>query len=515
VNHGAVLPVLIPFAAGILSLLLGDARLAFQRALAALSCVALLALGLAALAHASLGAIEVYRLGDWPAPYGIVLVLDRLAALMLALTAVVAAAALAAAVRDGWDRRGRHFHAFFQLQLMGLNGAFLAGDLFNLFVSFEILLTASYALLVHGRGAERLRAGLHYVVVNLAASALFLVAVAMLYAVTGTLNIADLALRVPRLPAADVPIARAAALVLLAVFAVKAAVFPLYLWLPRAYAAAAPPVAALFAIMTKVGVYSIVRVHGLVFGPDAGVAALIAGPWLLWGALATAVLGALGVFAARSLGRMVAYLTVTSVGTLLVAVALFTAASLGAGLYYLVHSTLAIAALFLLAERIAVQRGEAADRLAPGPPVAEPAILGAAFLVAAVAVAGMPPLSGFVGKVAILRATAGVAATPVLWAVLLATGLAAVVALARAGSLIFWNTGGGRAAPAARAGASAHAPVALLLACGVALAVFGAPVKRYTDAAARQLVDWRLYAPAVLRESGPDTARPFPPEEKR
>ena len=198
----------------------------------------------------------------------------------------------------GWDTRGRHFHPLFQLQLMGLNGAFITGDLFNLFVFFEVLLVASYCLLVHGRGAERLRAGFHYVVVNLAASALFLIGIALLYALTGTLNLADLAVRVPRVAPDDAPLVRAAALVLLVVFAVKAAVFPLYLWLParlcRGGRRRSRPCSP---IMTKVGVYAMLRVHALVFGLDAerrparGCSAR---------RVATAVLGALGAFAAQT-----------------------------------------------------------------------------------------------------------------------------------------------------------------------------------------------------------------------
>jgi multicomponent K+:H+ antiporter subunit D len=490
-------------------LLAGDERIRLQRALAVLACGALAVVALGAVGHAAAGAITVYRVGDWPAPFGIALVLDRLAALMLALTAVVALAALAAAMTgtDPWDRRGRFFHPLLQLQLMGLNGAFLTGDLFNLFVFFEVLLAASYCLLLHGRGAERLRAGFHYVVVNVAAAALFLIAIAALYAVTGTLNLADLALAVPRLGSADVPIARAAALVLLVVFAVKAAVFPLYLWLPRAYAAAGAPVAALFAIMTKVGVYAILRVHGLVFGPDAGGAALVAGPWLLAGALATVAFGAVGAFGATGLARMAGYLTIASVGTLLLGVAVFSPASLGAALYYLLHSTLALAALFLLVAPIAAQRG--GDGFAPGPPVAQPALLGAALGVAAVSIAGLPPLAGFVGKLGLLAATGDLPATPVLWVALLGAGLAATLALARAASALFWKTTDG--APGPGASCASLAPMVALLAAGVTLAVFAAPVKRYTDATARQLADWRLYAPAVLRESGPQSTRRFPP----
>jgi multicomponent K+:H+ antiporter subunit D len=209
---------------------------------------------------------------------------------------------------------------------------------------------------------------------------------------------------------------------------------------------------------------------------------------------------------------MVAYLTVASVGTLLVGVAVSSGASLGAALYYLVHSTLAIAALFLLAERIAAQRAVAGDRFAPDVPVARPLALGGAFAVGAASVAGLPPFSGFAGKLALLQSTAALPATPLLWTVLLATGFVAMIALARAGSALFWKTTG--EAAAAPAPAAGLVPVLALLACGVALAIGAAPVQRYTDAAAQQLADRRPYAATILRESGPATTRPYPPEPR-
>ncbi|MBC7938471.1 MAG: monovalent cation/H+ antiporter subunit D, partial [Chitinophagaceae bacterium] len=249
------------------------------------------------------GALSVYRVGDWPAPFGIVLVIDRLAALMLALTAAVAAPVLLYA-NGGWDSQGRHFHALFQFQLMGLNGAFVTGDLFNLFVFFEVLLIASYVLMTHGLGRDRLRIGTQYVVLNLLASAVFLVGIALIYALTGTLNLADLALRVPWVPAPEAALLQAGALLLLVVFGFKAALVPLAMWLPGTYAAASAPVAALFAIMTKVGVYAIWRVHGVVFGADAGPSAFTVQPILLPLALATCVVGVLGALAAHTLPRL-------------------------------------------------------------------------------------------------------------------------------------------------------------------------------------------------------------------
>jgi len=514
VTETTIVPVLLPFATAVVMILLGERRLGVQRALGVLSCGISLAIASAAVLRASSGDIEVYRLGDWPAPFGIALVLDRLAALMLALTAVVAAVAIAAALTatPAWDTRGRNFHPLFQLQLMGLNGAFLTADLFNLFVFFEVLLIASYCLLVHGRGGERVRAGFHYVVVNLAASSLFVIGIALLYGVTGTLNLAHLALRVRQVSAADAPLVQAAGLVLLVVFALKAAVFPLSLWLPRAYDAAPAPIAALFALMTKVGIYTIVRVHSAVFGLDAAFGTLALGSWLLGGAAATAIVGGLGAFAAQSLGTMTAYLTLISVGTSLIAVGMASNAGLSAALYYLVHSTLVLAGLFLLGERTAIQRGH--DRFQRTTAVAQPALLGTLFVVGAVSVAGLPPLSGFVGKLAILQASAASPAVPAIWSLLLATGFLATIALARAGSALFWKTTGDRA-PAARTSVAHLAPTIVVLGCGVALALFAAPVLRFTDAAAAQLTDRHAYTARILRETDRPAVRPFPPERPR
>jgi multicomponent K+:H+ antiporter subunit D len=510
--HAIVLPVLVPAAAACLMLLAGEQRLAIQRALGFAACLALAALAAGLVVRSASGAVTAYFLGDWAAPFGIALVLDRLAALMLALTALVAVAALAAATtgRDPLDARGRYFHPLFQFQLMGLNGAFLTGDLFNLFVFFEVLLIASYCLLAHGQGAARLKAAVHFVVVNLAASGLFLIGVALLYAVTGTLNMADLALRVPAAAPADAALVRAGALLLLVVFAVKAAAFPLYLWLPGAYSAAAAPVAALFAIMTKVGVYAIVRVHGVIFGPGAGELALVAMPWLAAAAIATTVAGAVGALGAASLTRMTAYLTIASVGTLLIAVSLASPAGLGGALYYLVHSTLAVAALFLLAAEIGARRGAAGDRLQSGATIARPVGLGIALVVAAASIVGLPPFPGFVGKLMILGASWGLAATPWLWAVILGTGLLALLALARAGSVLFWQPGEIGAAPGAVTPSALAAPWALL-ACGIALAAFAAPVKRFADEAARQIADTSRYAARVLGDAPDPRARPLRP----
>jgi multicomponent K+:H+ antiporter subunit D len=328
------------------------------------------------------------------------------------------------------------------------------------------------------------------------------VGVGLLYAVTGTVNMADLAVKVAEVPAADVALARAGGLILLVVFSVKAALLPLYFWLPATYASASAPVATLFAIMTKVGVYAIIRVFVIIFGVEGGPVAGIAEPWLLPLALLTLVLGTLGAMAARALRRLVAYLVIASVGTMLTAVALGGVASLAAALYYMAHSTVILAAFFLIADLIGRERGELHDRLDAAPEVAQPALLGGLFLTIGVAITGLPPLSGFVGKVLILSSAVEAPSASWVFAVVLTTGLLAIVAVGRAGSTLFWKVGDG-ASVAGPVPARAFAPAVLLLAIAVAMAVFAGPIFEYASATARQLVDPHDYIESVL-ESGAD-----------
>jgi multicomponent K+:H+ antiporter subunit D len=512
-----VLPVLLPLFTAVALLLMGDdggggtshggALLRRRRILSLTSAVLGAFMAWQLMSEAAGGALAVYPLGGWSAPFGIVLVVDRLSAMMLALTWTIAIPVLWYA-SGGWDTHGRHFHALFHFQLMGLSGAFVTGDLFNLFVFFEVLLIASYVLMVHGQGRERFKAGLHYVVLNLVASALFLIGLAIIYGVTGTLNMADLALRVAQLAPQQASLLKAGGMILLVVFGLKAAIVPLYMWLPGTYAAASAPVAALFAVMTKVGVYGIIRVHAVILGEGAGHAALAVQPWLLPVALVTTVLGVFGALAAHSLTRLVAYLTVASVGTILAGVGLFTPDAMSAALYYMVHSTLVVAALFLLVELVASQRGQVGDRLQPAAPVAQPAMLGLMTLLGAASVAGLPPLPGFLGKVMILQSAALTPAHAWVWVVVLLAGFLTLVGLARAGSILFWNVlptdgqqtgaGGGWQLTSATLG---------LLALSLLLAVAASPLKRYTDAAAVQLADRALYAEAVLGPVGGAAAR--------
>ena len=464
-----IAPLLVPLLAGILLLLFRARELRGRRAFSRVAVAVQIGLALGLMVATHRGEILTHSLGDWPAPFGIVLVADRLAAWMLLITSLVAGFALWQACQ-GLDRAGRHFHVLFQLQLFGLNGAFLTGDLFNLFVFFEVLLLASYGLVLHGGGPARTRAGLHYVVVNLAGSALFLIAAGLIYGLFGTLNLAHLAQLLTAVPVANLGPARAALLLLLGVFALKAALLPLYLWLPATYASAIAPVAALFAIMTKVGAYAILRVATLLLGDQAGghLAGLYEG-WLLPLALATLVVGMLGALAAQSLGRQAAYLVIASVGTLMIAFGLGGREALAAGLYYLPHSTLAAAALFLLTGVIAAGRGPVGDRFHPGPDLPHAPLVGALFFLCAILLAGLPPLSGFLGKFLLLRAALDHPGWPWILATILMAGLLGLIALARSGSLLFF-----RSAAVAREEAATREPMTSAGEKTVALAPSGA-----------------------------------------
>ena len=496
-NHMLLVPILLPLICGALLMTLSRRSLRLARAMSTGSVLLLLICALYILALANSGEIHVYALGNWSAPFGIVLVLDRLSALMLLVTAVLAVFVTLYALR-GDDQRGGYFHALLQFQLAGINGAFLTGDLFNLFVFFEILLIASYALLLHGLGAARIRSALHYVILNLIGSGLFLVAAGLFYGVAGTLNMVDLARFVAQAQGDQLLLLEAAGALLMLVFGLKAAFLPLHFWLPRAYASATAPVAALFAIMTKIGLYAILRFSALVFGAQAGAASGL-GSSLLWIlALLTILLAALGAFAAGSLTSLLAYLVVVSVGTLLAGIATGSEAALSATLYYLIHSTWVIAGLFLLADIIAKQRGDLASSFKVGPRLLNPHLLGGCFFMAAIAVAGLPPFSGFFGKVLLLQAVLGAGAWQ-LWSVVLVSGLIGVIGLSRAGSLLFWrqHNAPSHAEPLDN---TALAIAMLLLLSSPLLVVFAQAVISYTDATAAQVLDVLSYMQAMQFE---------------
>jgi len=510
-NHAVILPILIPLVGAALSLFVEHRRYGprVQRTVAWTTLAALAAAVALLFMRTADDSIAVYLLGDWPSRLGIALVADRLSSWMLATTLLLAIACLLHAC-SGWDRRAPHFHALFQFQLVGLNGAFLTGDIFNLFVFFEVMLIASYGLLLSGGRGLRMRIGLHYVVFNVTASTLFLIALGLLYATLGSLNMAELSQRIAEVPASHLTLTKATLGLLLLVFCSKAALMPLYLWLPEAYARAPAAVAALFAIMTKVGLYAMLRVSSLWFGEDAGPMAGYGNQWLLWAGVATLLLGGLGVMAAARLRVLISYLVVVSAATLFIAFAIGTPQTLSASLYYLPHSTFVAAALFLIADLIRRRRGGASDRkevIAPMPGKQTPAVL---FLIAAVSVAGLPPLSGFLAKAALL---AGVPAqyTGPVWSAVLLSSLMVIVGITRGGVRLFWRV------PVAEEGAlpPRKAPTrtvelfaaSLLLVYGIGMAVFANPLMRYTDAMAAQLLQPQDYV-GELRATTPEIRRP-------
>jgi len=548
--HLMLAPIALPLLTATLTLLMREER---QRAKLTLN-IASTALGLVVAvallrwsnqASAPTG-MGVYLQGNWAAPFGIVLVLDRLSALMLVLTSAIA---LCAVIFAGtrWHRAGVHFHTLFQLQLMGLAGAFLTGDLFNLFVFFEIMLAASYGLLLHGSGRARVQSGLHYIAINLAASSLFLIGSSMLYGITGTLNMADLARSVPLVLQQDIGLLHAAAAILATAFLIKAAVWPLNFWLVPAYGAAAAPVGALFAVMTKVGVYTLLRLWTLMFGAEAGASALFGGAWLIGAGMLTMAFGGIGMWSSQRPVHLAGFAAVVSSGTVLAAVGFGENHLTAALLYYLPGSTMGIAALFLLADLVERWRTDGTPLLAddgneapfltpelvPRPGLnlddeeevlvgraipAAAALLGLAWLVCTLVIAGLPPLSGFVGKFAMLSAllnplglgsSAGLRPGAAGWgllALMITTGLLSLLALTRTGIRHFWAASE-RLAP--RLHVLEGLPVAALLLGCVALTLRAEPVLRFTEAAATALHAPGTYIRAVL-ETRPTPTPPAP-----
>ncbi|PPC77842.1 monovalent cation/H+ antiporter subunit D [Pokkaliibacter plantistimulans] len=495
--HLPILPILLPLLAGLLMLFPPLSKaLTAQRLLGLASILLQGLLAVLLLLQTADGQLRLYALGQWPAPFGIMLMVDQLGALMLLLTAVLALGALLYACA-GSDVQGSFFHPLFQLQLLGINGAFLTGDLFNLFVFFEVLLMASYSLLMHGENRQRTRAALHYVILNLVGSSIFLIALGTLYGTLGTLNMADMAVQVKHLDPTLVPLVKAGALMLLIVFALKAAMLPLHFWLARTYAEASPAVAALFCIMTKVGIYAILRVYSLIFGDQAGPLADLAAVWLWPLALLTLIIGAISALTSSSLRKLNANLIIVSVGTLLAVVALNDRQATAAALVYLIHSTLITAGVFLLAAMIAEQRGRSADHLVAGRPMAQPLLLGVGFVVAALALIGMPPFSGFIGKLMILQATAGLEGKVWLWPCLLLSSLIILVAMSRAGTTLFWRINGEHRSTS-KSGVLQLAGVSVLLLAAPLITFFAADLSQLTSQISEQLYQPQRYIDQVF-----------------
>lgn len=514
--HTPILSILIPAFTSFLLLLLGnpgsgslkqDWRQPWRRGISLGSALLGLITAISYLMIANTGQVTVYQLGEWSAPFGIVLVLDRLAAFMLVLTYALAVPVIWYA-SDNWDTRGRYFHTMFHFLLMGITGAFLTGDLFNLFVFFEILLMASYVLLLHGQGRPRFQLGIHYVTINLLASALFLIGLGMIYGSVGSLNMADVSRLIPTLDSDQHKLAIAGGLLLFVVFGIKAAMLPVGFWLPKTYAVASTPVAAIFTIMTKVGIYAILRVNGTVF--DDAMAQNIFKNCLLMIGLITSFYGVIGAIAAERLRRFVGFMVLSSIGTLLIAIAMFNTQAWSAALYYLVHSTLIAAAFYLFCGWMTAQRGSFKDHLKVAPKIKQEKAAAFTYFTIALMMAGLPPFSGFLGKVFILQATAETPYQGWIIAVILIVSLLSIIAFTRVGFILFWRASPPEENPKESAYTAYQAlpntapnrndkAIYVLLIALMSYVVFAAPIQSYTTSTAQQIQNHALYQQAILK----------------
>jgi multicomponent Na+:H+ antiporter subunit D len=509
----APLPVLLPLLGAAGALLVGrHPRTQRGVSLAVLSAVVVVSVVLLFRTDAS-GAVAV-AVGGWTPPLGIVLVVDRLSALMLVVASTVALGVLAFAVGQGSADGDEEtplsiFHPTFLVLVAGVSNAFLAGDLFNLYVGFEILLMASYVLLTLGGTAPRIRAGITYIVVSLTSSLIFLAAIGLVYASTGTVNMAQLAVRLGQLPSGTQLLLQS---MLLIAFCIKAAVFPLSAWLPDSYPTAPAPVTAVFAgLLTKVGVYAIIRTQTLLFPSGAldGV--------LMWAALATMLVGILGAVAQTDIRRILSFTLVSHIGYMIFGIGLASRAGLAGAIFYVAHHIAIQTTLFLVAGLVERQGGSTAvDRL--GGLARRSPLLAVLFFVPAMNLAGVPPLSGFIGKLSLLSAllnpqglgaSAEASVSNQAWgllALLILSGLASLIAFSRLGIQRFW-TPQERPSPLLRP--FECLPIIVLLGLGIALTFKAEPLLRYTQTAADALNNPEHYVMSVL------ATRPVPNPEAR
>lgn len=530
-QHTPIFSILLPAFTAFILVLLGnpgsgslitDWRQPWRRGVSHISTLLGLIMAIGYLINSSQGQINVYTLSEWAAPFGIVLVLDQLSALMLVLTYTLALPIVWYASKE-WDIRGRYFHAMVHFLLMGLSGAFLTGDLFNLFVFFEILLMASYVLLLHGQGKARFQLGVHYVAINLLASAMFLIGLGMIYGSVGSLNMADVARLMPTLAGDEHKLAVAGGLMLFVVFGIKAAMLPVGLWLPKTYAVATTPVAALFTIMTKVGIYAIIRVNGTVFDDEYSHQTLM--NCLLIIGVITSLYGAFGAIGTERLRRFVGFMILSSVGTILIAIAMNSTQAWAGALYYMVHSTLIGAAFYILCGWITSQRGEFKDHFKIAPQMKQNTLVSIVYFIIALMMAGLPPFSGFFGKVFILQASGQSEHQMLIIFTVLLVSLLSILAFTRVGFILFWRSSRPEQdenseefskyeALPSKAPARNDRVIYLLLLSLTAYMVFAAPIYQYNYQTAAQIKTNSIYEAALLKRDAEGkfiSVQPFDP----
>jgi len=493
------LPILLPLATAIVLQLL-PYRPRLLRLGAFAGAVAILAAAIALFVRVESRGIQVLQVASWPAPFGITLVADLFSALLVVMAGVIAVAITASSFAGVDPRReALGYHTLIHVLLMGVAGAFLTGDLFNLFVWFEVMLIASFVLMSLYRTPAQLRAAFIYVGLNLLASAFLLTAIGLLYGQAGTLNLADLARAWPerRTPALDASLS----MLFLTAFGIKAGLFPLFFWLPASYHAPPAAIGALFAgLLTKVGVYAMIRVFTLLF-PDAGAAVYIV---LLVLSATTMMVGMAGAIGQDDFRRVLSFNLVGHIGFTTVGLALGTPRALAGSILYVLHHMLVITSLFLVSGLILRQRRTTDLRALGGLYSSQPAVAALA-AVPLFSLAGIPPLSGFVAKVAVVAALVDSGSYAVA-AVALAASLLTVVSMAKLWEEAFWKPAPA-GPPPARPGAAGVAPIALLVTLTLALTAAAGPIHDVSRRAAEQLLDGKGYVRAVLGEETGRAAR--------
>lgn len=493
------IPIVLPLAAAALSILVGRSRPA-QRIIGVATLTVVAGAAAAILVVVDRDGAIVARAGDWPAPLGITLMADRLSAVMLLVASVVLLAVLVYAIGEpGAEREHVGFQSAYLVLAAGVAASFLTGDLFNLFVAFEMMLTASYVLMTLGGRHDQVRSGTTYVVISLLASTLFITTLAFLYAATGTVNMADLSLRIAELP----PGLRGAfAVLLLVVFGIKAALFPLFFWLPDSYPIAPSPITAIFAgLLTKVGVYAIIRSQLLLFPADSRPATL-----LLVIAAATMIIGVLGAIAQDDVKRILSFTIISQIGYMIMGLGFFTVAGVAAVVYSMVHHIVVKTTLFLTGGLIEHVAGS--SRLTRiGDMIRTAPFLAVLFLLPALSLAGVPPLSGFVSKLALIDAGVAVEQYPVV-AVSLLVSLLTLFSMIRIWVGAFWNPAVDPAPPAelrhdppvGRLGGPVAmvVPTAMLVVASLGIAAAAGPIYAFSERAARDLLDPARYVAKVI-----------------
>ncbi|MFC1976519.1 Na+/H+ antiporter subunit D [Chloroflexota bacterium] len=490
------LPILIPLLTAIV-LLLAWGRLKLQRLLSVTGAVALVVAALVLLLTVWRQGIQAVQMGDWPAPFGITLVADLLSAVLVTLTALMG---LAVAVYSlgSIDREREHYgyYPLLHVLLMGVCGAFLTGDMFNLYVWFEVMLMASFVLLTLGGLRAQLEGGIKYVTLNLLSSALFLAAVGMLYGLTGTLNMAHLARELPQV--ANSGLVTTLALLFLVAFGIKAAAFPLFFWLPASYHTAPVSVSAIFAgLLTKVGVYALIRVFTLLFVQDVGYTHTI----ILTIAGLTMLTGVLGAIAQTELRRLLSFQIVSHIGFMLMGLALFTPLALAGAVFYLLHDIIVKTNLFLVSGVIYKLRGTYQFKKLGGLYLAYPG-LAVLFLISAFSLAGIPPLSGFWAKLALIRAGLEVEQYLIVITALVAS-LLTLFSMTKIWDEVFWKANPQSAnvppqAPGLRQMALLMVPIIILAVFTVTIGLWAEPIFILSTRAAEQLLDPTAYINTVL-----------------